>query len=156
MKNEIFYITSDGLDKMMGEMQKLEREKNQKLKQEVRVLDRVKKTDSEYIDSFEELGFIRKRLSEIRNIITNARLIPKKSKNGVITLGAKVTLEDQGSKKLMSFKIVDSLEVNPAEGKISRNSPLGSALLGHRINEMVSIKHPANKNYFIKNIKYTN
>jgi transcription elongation factor GreA len=155
MQNNTFYITNEGLDKMMREFQNLEKEKNRKLKQEVRILGGIKKSDPDYINSFEEINFIKKRINEIKNIIVNARLInPAAGKNNTVGLGAKVTLLEEGSKKFTTLKIVDSVEVNPADGKISRYSPMGSALMGHKTKEIIFVRGPINRNYFIKKIEY--
>ena len=156
MANNTFYLTNEGLDKMMREIQTLEKEKEYKLKNEFKIFGRTKQSDLDYINTFEELNFIRKRIAEIRNILFNARLIAphKDISNNTVGLGAEVTIKESGKKGYLKFKLVDSLETNPAEGKISKNSPLGAALLGHKASETVFVSYPINKNYLIKNVEY--
>lgn len=154
MKNNVFYLTNDGLEKMIKEMQKLEKEKEYKLKQEYSLLNRNKKFDPDVVASSEEINFIRRRINEIKNILQNAMLITHRDKSGeVVELGAKVTIEDETGKEMLIFTIVDSPEVDPGHGKISKNSPLGYAALGRKINEKFYVAHPVNKNYFIKKVE---
>ena len=155
MRNNVFYLTNTGLEKMIKELDMLEAKKEYKLKHEFSILNRNKKLDPDYVVWSDELSFIKRRINEIRNILQNALLIVHRTKNSeVVELGAKVTLLDEKSKEEITLSIVDSPEINPAEGMISKNSPLGSAVLGRRMNERFFVGRPVNKNYLIKNVTY--
>ena len=78
--------------------------------------------------------------------------IPAKERQGVIGLGAKVKIGVDGQKD--EFVIVGTLEANPVLGKISNESPVGKALLGHKIGDEVFVSSPVKIVYKIKNIKY--
>ena len=67
-------------------------------------------------------------------------------------MGAKVRVDVEGQKG--EFTIVGTLEANPAIGKISNESPVGRALLGHKIGDEVLVSSPVDIKYKIKNIKY--
>ena len=94
------------------------------------------------------------RLAELENIFKNAELIqlPSKEKQNIINLGAQVIVEVDGQKD--EFTIVGSLEANPSLGRISSESPVGQALLGHRIGDGVMVSSPIQTVYKIKKIKY--
>jgi transcription elongation factor GreA len=140
---------------MIKEMDTLEEKKKFKLRQEFAGLSRNKKLDPDYVVWFDELTFIKKRISEIKNILKNALLITHhKNNENIVELGSKVTIEDEEKKETMVFQIVDSPEVNPTKGKISKNSPLGAAMIGKKIKEKFFVSHPVNKNYLIKSIEY--
>jgi transcription elongation factor GreA len=78
--------------------------------------------------------------------------IPAKDKQKIISLGAKVKIEVDGQRD--EFTLVGTLEANPALGRISNESPVGKALLGHKVGEEVSVSSPIKTTYKIKSIKY--
>ena len=97
---------------------------------------------------------MRSRIDELRNILEHHELIknPAKDKQGIIGLGSKVNVIVDGQKD--EFIILGTLEANPALGKISNESPVGKALLGHKIGDEVMISSPIKTIYKIKSIKY--
>ena len=60
----------------------------------------------------------------------------------VVSVGATVHVKDQKTDKSTKFKIVGSAEANPAEAKLSNESPVGRALIGHKRNDIVSVPVP--------------
>lgn len=133
---EKFYLTKKGLEKIEKEYQDLKRIK-------------LAKTEGE------DLGFLESKIAELEYISKNAELIklPPKEKRNIVNLGAIVTLENSNG-KINEFKIVGTLEVNPNEGKISSESPVGKALLNHKVYDEVVINSPIKIVYKIKKIKY--
>ncbi len=77
---------------------------------------------------------------------------PPQEKKAFVGIGAKVKIDVAG--KNDEFTIVGTLEANPQLGKISNESPVGMALLGHKVGDEVVILAPTKKVYKIKNIKY--
>jgi transcription elongation factor GreA len=69
-----------------------------------------------------------------------------------VGVGAKIRVDVAGQKE--EFILVGTLEANPALGKISNESPVGKALLGHKIGDEVVVPSPVEIKYKIKNIKY--
>ena len=108
----------------------------------------------EFVSFQEDVGFLRSRIDELKNIIEHHELIksPAKDKQGVVLVGAKVKIDVDGQKD--EFVIVGTLEANPALGKISNESPVGKALLGHKVGDEVVVHSPVKMTYKIKNIKY--
>jgi transcription elongation factor GreA len=155
MDEKTFFITK-------LKLQELEKEYKELL-----VLERLKTTgeeapkifesedlNPEFLSFQEDIGFLRSRIDEIRNILENHELIKKPSKDRaqLIDLGAKVKVDIDGQKD--EFIIVGTLEANPILGKISNESPVGKALLGHKVGDEITINFPAKTIYKIKNIKY--
>ncbi len=134
--SEKFYLTKKGLEKIKKEYQDLRRIK-------------LAKTDRE------DLSFLEDKLVELESILKNAEIIkpPSKERQGIINLGATVVLEDSNG-KINEFMIVGTLETNPKEGKISLESPIGKALLNHKVYDEVMITSPIKVIYKIKKIKY--
>ncbi len=80
------------------------------------------------------------RISEIEAILANVEVIKKPTGAAKVQLGSQVTLK--GAKKNKEFQIVGTVEADPLSGKISDESPIGQALLGKKVGDMVEIKTP--------------
>lgn len=108
----------------------------------------------EYLAFQEDLDFLDRKLAELKDVLKNAALIklPPKTKRSLVDLGATVTVEVNG--RTDEFEIVGSLEANPMLGRISIKSPVGSALLSHKVGDEVIISSPTETVYKIKKIKY--
>jgi transcription elongation factor GreA len=150
-----FYLTKEGLKKLKKEYEELKKLKKIKTAGEKPEILHSEDLNPEYLALQEDLLFLDFRLRELENILKNVQLIkpPPKEKQNIVDLGAKVTLEDEDG-KINEFLIVGTLEANPAMGKISSDSPVGRALLGHKVGEKVTIVSPIKVIYKIKDIKY--
>ena len=93
--------------------------------------------NAEYDVAREEQGLIETRISEIEDIILNAEIIKHISKSK-IALGSKVELKN--GKKNVIYTIVGPVEANPLEGRISNESPIGSALFDKKVGETITIE----------------
>jgi len=155
MDEKIFYITKVKLNELKKEYEKLLIvEHNKSLEQEAPKILESEDLNPEFVSFQEDVGFLRSRIDELKNIIDHHELIknPAKDKQGVVGLGAKVNVAVDGQKD--EFIIVGTLEANPALGKISNESPVGRALLGHKIGDEIFVSSPVKIAYKIKNIKY--
>ena len=155
MEEKIFYITKEKLRELKKEHdQLLDFERKKTIGQEVPKILESEDLNPEFVSFQEDIGFLRSRIDELKNIIEHHELIkgPSKDKKGIIGVGAKVKIDVEGQKD--EFTIVGTLEANPALGRISNESPVGKALLGHRIGDEVIISSPVKITYKIKNIKY--
>ena len=150
MKKE-FQLTKEGVQELQNELAAL------KLKL-VEVIDAIKTArdqgdlseNAEYHAAKEEQERVDTRMLEIKHILANAEVISKRAKSSV-AIGSSVTLKS-GSKQL-TYHIVDSVEADPLEAKISDESPIGKALLGKKVGETVEIKLPAGvRKYEVKEI----
>lgn len=99
--------------------------------------------NSSYIFGKQEQEFIEGRIAELEDIISGATMVKATSGNGIVDIGCRVTVA-AGSLKHV-FTVVGDWEANPAEKKISGNSPLGMALIGKRVGEKAEVQAPAGK-----------
>lgn len=108
----------------------------------------------EFISYQEDMDALRFRIEELKNIIEYHEIIkkPVKEHQEFVNVGAKVKIEVGGKKD--EFTIVGTLEADPDLGKISNESPVGAALLGHKVGDEVVIHSPVKTKYLIKGIHY--
>lgn len=150
MKKE-FQLTKEGVKELQNELAAL-KEKRKQVVEAIRVArDQGDLSENaEYHSAKEEQERVDNRTSEIEHILKNAEVVTRAPK-GKVSIGNKVTLKNSG--KAVNYHIVDSVEADPLEGKISDESPIGKALLGKKVGDKVEIKLPSGKHvYEIKEI----
>lgn len=149
-----FYLTKQGLEKIKREYQDLKELKLAKTKGESPKVLHSEDLNPEYLAFQEDVSFLEARMVELENTFKNVELIklPKKEKQNVIDLGATVLVSVDSQND--EFTLIGSLEANPSIGKISNESPVGRALLGHRVGDEVVVSSPIKTTYKIKKIKY--
>jgi transcription elongation factor GreA len=154
LEDKKFYLTEKGLIRLKAEYQHLRKIKSFKTEGEVPRFLHSEDLNPEYLSFHEDLDLIDTRLAEVKQILRNVELIkmPSKDRRSVINLGATVIVEVEGEND--EFQIVGSLEANPSTGRISNESPVGRALLGHKVGDNVIISSPLNVVYRIKKVKY--
>ena len=154
MTEKKFYLTKEGLERIKKEYTDLKNLKLLKTKGEIPKIWHSEDLNPEYLSFQEDLSFLEMRLVELENIFKNAELIksPSKEKRGIINLGATILVEVDGQND--EFTVVGSLEANPSIGKISNESPVGKALLGHQTGDAVVVSSPIKTIYKIKKIRY--
>jgi transcription elongation factor GreA len=154
MGEEKIYLTKKGLEKIKKEYQKLLEERKKLLGTQSPQILHSEDLDSEYLVFLQELEILEGRIKEYEKILKNCEVIkiPPKEKQKEIHLGAKVLVEVNGQED--EFEIVDSIEADPAQGKISFKSPVGSALLGKKEGDEVLISSPVKRVYKIKKVTY--
>lgn len=154
MEEKKFYITKQKLKELQKEYQNSLNFLHLKTKSETPKVLESEDLNSEYSTLQEDLNFLRARIDELDNIFKNYELItiPPKGEQKVVGLGAKIIVTVDGEKD--EFTIVGTIEANPSLGKISNESPVGRALLGHKVGEEVVISSPIKVFYKIKKISY--
>lgn len=140
------HLTKEGLEKIKSEYENLKKLRLAKIKGDAPPDFRLGDLDSEFFSFQEDVGQLDAKIAELEKVLEQHQLIkvpPRKEQNRV-HLGARVLVEMDGV--LDEFKIVGVVEVDPSENKISNESPLGKALLGKKIGDVVEIKTPILKN----------
>jgi transcription elongation factor GreA len=112
--------------------------------------------NAEYDAAKERQGFVEGRIKELNDKIARAQVInPAELDTDKVVFGAKVTLFDVDSGSEVTYQIVGEDEADLKDGKISVTSPVGKALIGHRLDDEVRIKVPSGlKVYEVIDIKY--
>ena len=99
--------------------------------------------NSEYDDAKNEQAMLEKQIAELEEKLRSARIIDEKNVDTeTVTVGVLVHVKDQKTDKSTKFKIVGSAEADPAEQRLSNESPVGKALIGHRRGDVVSVPVP--------------
>ena len=99
--------------------------------------------NAEYDAAKDEQRDIETRIEEIEKILKNVEVVDEDEVDlDKISIGCLVTLYDKEFEEEVEYKIVGSTEANSLAGKISNESPIGSALLGRKKNEVVDVETP--------------
>jgi len=138
------YLTPEGLKRLEEELEHLKTVRRAEVAQRLHdaMAEGEVEENPEYEDAKNEQAFVEGRILEIETILANAVLIENKGPSNEIRLGSKVTVTEVGSGSKEHYIIVGSAEADPANGRISNESPLGRALLGHKVNDVVSVQAP--------------
>ena len=99
--------------------------------------------NAEYEQVKNEQSFVEGKIRELEEVLSNAVVPPKKKvARGTVQFGSSVTVVNKARKKTV-YQLVGSAEANPSEGKISNESPVGQALLDHKVGDVVEVSTPA-------------
>jgi transcription elongation factor GreA len=95
--------------------------------------------NAEYVDAKDEQGLVEQRIAELDAALKSVEVIRKET-NDLVSVGDTVTVQWDGTEK--TYMIVGPNEADPAEGRISNESPVGVALIGKRTGDIVTIRTP--------------
>ena len=99
--------------------------------------------NAEYDDAKNEQAMLEHKIAQLEERLLSARVIEKKEiSKDVVSLGSHVKLRDVEAKKTLEYHIVGSAEANPAQNKLSNESPVGKAIIGHKKGETVEVSTP--------------
>lgn len=135
-------LTPAGLKALEDELQDLKVIKRKEVAQKIKEAREQGdlSENAEYDAAKDEQRDIEARIEELEQILKNAEVIDEKFKKGVISLGCMVTLEDMGLGKEVVYHIVGSTEADILQNKISNEAPIGRALLGAKIGDVVQVE----------------
>lgn len=144
MNQKKILITQEGLTKLQSELEHLLSVRRQEVAGKIKRAREMGGTENnaEYEDAKNDQAFVEGRILMLENIVKTAVVIDSPALPGVVEMGDKVLIQNQDG-KIEQFNIVGSAEANPAEGKISNESPVGKALLGRKIGDEVEVPTPA-------------
>ena len=151
-KDKTIMLSKKGMEKLKSDIAQLKLDRLKALN-ELRGLDRSLGHDQR-LERAEKLAILEKinlELIDIRRIVQNAEVIPSKRDRIRVAIGSVVHLIDMGGRKV-KYTIVDSIEADPSNGKISFLSPLGSTLIGKTCKDIIrwGTKKQANQFRLIK------
>ena len=98
--------------------------------------------DADYLAAREDQVLLERKIAQLEQRLAHARVAEPDGANGVVDLGERVRLRDLETGERVEYELVGSLESDPAAGRISAASPVGSALLGRRKGEVVVAEVP--------------
>lgn len=145
MAESNYILTPEGREKLEEELHFLETEKRAEIGERIKVAREFGdiSENSEYDDAKNEQGMMEARIAEISRILSEATVVSAPKRSNKVNIGSTVTVEMNGVERV--FVIVGAAESDIAEGKISNESPVGAALLGHKKGDAVETTGPTGK-----------
>jgi transcription elongation factor GreA len=138
-------LTPEGYKKLQDEIEHLSTQKRREVAERIRIAREFGDIaeNAEYDDAKNEQALLEHRIATLEERLRDARVINKKDvAKDVVSVGSKVKLRDVGAKQTVEYHIVGSAEANPAENKLSNESPVGKAIIGHKKGETVEVAAP--------------
>jgi transcription elongation factor GreA len=146
MQSKVMYLTAQGVERFSAELQELILVRRPEITERLRrARDFTQSDEAEEFDQAKtEQAFIEGRILELERLLATARCIADGQTTDHVQLGSTVTVLDlDADLDPQTYRIVGSAEANPRRGLVSDQSPTGQALLGHRLNDEVTIQAPA-------------
>jgi transcription elongation factor GreA len=146
-------LTPEGLEKLQRELEELQTTKRRE------VAERIKEArefgdiseNSEYDDAKNEQMMLEQKISQLEERLRSAQVInASELSNDVVRIGVTVNVKDESSGSSDKYTIVGSAEANPSQRKLSNESPVGKALLGHKRGDTVQVALPNGKKRKLK------
>ena len=138
-------LTKEGYEKLRKEIDYLRGDKRREVAERIRVAREFGDIaeNAEYDDAKNEQMMLEHRIAQLEERLLAARVIDKKEiSKDAVSIGSTVKLRDVDAKKTVEYRIVGSAEANPAENKLSNESPVGKAIMGRKKGETVDVTTP--------------
>ncbi|MEA1961826.1 MAG: transcription elongation factor GreA [Bacillota bacterium] len=139
-------LTKEGLTKLENDLEYLKSTKREELAERIKqaIAFGDLSENSEYEDAKNEQAFVEGRIISLEKTLRNARLMEENEvRDDIVTLGSRVYLKELKSGREVKFTLVSSVESKLKDGKISDESPVGKAIIGHKVNSEVKVEAPA-------------
>jgi transcription elongation factor GreA len=141
------YLTAEGAARMKAELEQLKSagrvELAERLRSAVQMGDLSENAD--YHKAKEDQGFLEGRIRELEYTLKNAILLEERAtQTDVVDVGVRVTIQEEDYEP-ETYHMVGAKEADPRSGRISNESPIGRALIGHRVGETVIAETPGGK-----------
>lgn len=139
-----YYLTAEGAEKLRAELEDLKGPAREDIAKRLRFA--IEQGDlsenADYAKAKEDQAFLEGRIQELEHILSKAAIIEESTaKREIVEVGAHITLQEDGYDP-ETYHLVGAKETNPRNGKISNESPIGKALLGHREGDSVVVETP--------------
>ena len=142
------YLTQAGYNKLQEELDHLRTVRRQEVANRLHEAmadgDAGIDNDAEVDAAKNEQAFVEGRIRELELILSNARIIEEDRVWDTVEIGAKVVIQENGTEP-EKYTIVGAAEANPGQGYISNESPLGKALMGHKVGDVITVDAPNGK-----------
>lgn len=139
-------LTTEGYQKLVAELEYLSGEKKMEVAEKIKVARSFGdlSENSEYEDAKNEQGILEARIATIEATLKVAVVIDENNiSTETIHVGSVVRLENLKLSKEVTYMITGSSEANPKEAKLSDESPIGKALIGHSVGDVVEVETPS-------------
>lgn len=141
-------LTNEGFKKLEKELEELKgvrrKEVAEKIKAALSLGDLSE--NSEYDEAKNEQAVVEARISQLEGMLRNVELLDEEGiTTDVVCMGAGVVIKELGQNEEETYKIVGSTEADPISGSISDESPIGKALMGHKVGDVIEVDAPSGK-----------
>jgi transcription elongation factor GreA len=146
-KHKEVYLTQKGLDKVKEELNHLKtisRPEVIRAIKEARALGDLSE-NADYHAAREEQAILEARIQDLEVMVENAVIISEESKSNEVKIGATVTIKYIEDNEEEEYKIVGSKEADPFANRISNESPIATAITGHKKGDVVTVESPNGK-----------
>ena len=143
--NQQMYLTPEGAARLRAELAELKGPRREELAQRLRSAIQMGdlSENADYHKAKEDQAFLEGRIQEIEAVLRTA-VIVEKTHSDVVTVGSQVTVQEEDFDPEI-FSVVGAKEADPRNGKISNESPIGSALMDHKVGDVVEAETPGGK-----------
>ncbi len=143
------FLTRDGYRKLQEELDYLRTYKRQEIAERLHeAMDGGELIENaEYEAAKNEQAFVEGRILELEHMLAQAKIIEPGTSKDLVRIGSTVVVQEDGDKP-ETYTIVGAAEANPKQGLISNESPLGQALIDHRVGDEVEVLAPAGRLHF--------
>ena len=140
---ETTYLTTEGADRLKAELEELTGPKREELAARLRAAIQMGdlSENADYIKAKEDQGFLEGRIQELEYILGNAVIIEANGNKDVVAIGSHITIQEEDFPE-ETYHLVGPTEADPSKGMISHESPIGKALIDHKVGETVEAKTP--------------
>ncbi len=139
-------LTQEGLNNLEQELEQLKTVRRKEVSEKIKVALSFGdlSENSEYDEAKNEQAMVEARINELENILKDVQIVNEDDiTTDAVSLGNTVTLKNLKNNKIDTFKIVGSTEASPMKKKISDESPVGKAVIGHKVDEIVDAEVPS-------------
>ena len=139
------YLTPEGAAKLKAELAELTGPRREELAQRLRAAIQMGdlSENADYHKAKEDQAFLEGRIQEIEAVLRTA-VIVEKTHSGIVAVGSHVTVQEDGFDP-ETYHIVGAKEADSRNARISNESPIGSALMGHKVGDVVEAETPGGK-----------
>jgi len=143
------YLTAEGLTRLKAELAELSGPRREELAARLRSAIQMGdlSENADYHKAKEDQGFLEGRIQELQYLIGNAVVIEKNAATDKVSIGNRITIQEEDF-PAETYHMVGPKEADPRNGKISHESPIGKALLGGKVGDVVTVETPGGKTKF--------
>jgi transcription elongation factor GreA len=144
--SEPAYLTVEGEAKLRAELEQLKGPKREEIARRLRSAIQMGdlSENADYHKAKEDQGFLEGRIQEIEYVLRNVVIIEKNVNSDFVSIGNHVTIQE-GDFPSETYHVVGAKEADPPNGRISNESPIGRALMDHKVGDVVEAETPGGK-----------
>jgi len=137
------YLTTEGAARLKAELEELTGPRREELAARLRAAIQMGdlSENADYIKAKEDQGFLEGRIQELEYLLGNAVIIEENGNKDIVSLGSHVTIQEEDFPE-ETYHLVGPTEADPSKGKISHESPIGQALIDHKVGDTVEAETP--------------